>query len=81
MIKLKNVVINKYKSFLEKQEIEIEDGVTRIVGKNESGKTALLEAMAKFNYFDSKDKTFTFNKLFDIMSMEMSKYGKRKDYV
>lgn len=41
MIKLKNVVINKYKSFLEKQEIEIEDGVTRIVGKNESGKTAL----------------------------------------
>ena len=50
MIKLKNVVINKYKSFLEKQEIEIEDGVTRIVGKNESGKTALLEAMAKFEH-------------------------------
>ena len=33
MIKLKKVETNKYKSFLEKQEIEIEDGVTRIVGK------------------------------------------------
>ena len=61
MIKLKKVEINKYKSFLEKQEIDIEDGVTRVVGKNESGKTALLEAMAKFNYFDSDDDTFNFN--------------------
>lgn len=61
MIKLKKVEINKYKSFLEKQEIDIEDGVTRVVGKNESGKTALLEAMAKFNYFDSNDDTFNFN--------------------
>jgi len=61
MIKLKKVEIDKYKSFLEKQEIDIEDGVTRIVGKNESGKTALLEAMAKFNYFDSSDDTFKFN--------------------
>ena len=39
MIKLKKVEINKYKSFLEKQEIDIEDGVTRVAGKNESGKT------------------------------------------
>ena len=74
MIKLKNVVINKYKSFLEKQEIEIEDGVTRIVGKNESGKTALLEAMAKFNYFDSKDKTFTFNSTNDYPRGELKSY-------
>ena len=74
MIKLKNVVINKYKSFLEKQEIEIEDGVTRIVGKNESGKTALLEAMAKFNYFDPKDKTFTFNSTNDYPRGELKRY-------
>ena len=74
MIKLKNVVINKYKSFLEKQEIEIEDGVTRIVEKNESGKTALLEAMAKFNYFDSKDKTFTFNSTNDYPRGELKSY-------
>lgn len=61
MIKLKKVEINKYKSFLDKQEIDIENGVTRIVGKNESGKTALLEALAKFNYFDSEDTDFYFN--------------------
>lgn len=74
MIKLKKVVINKYKSFLEKQEIEIEDGVTRIVGKNESGKTALLEAIAKFNYFDSNDKTFSFNSTNDYPRGELKRY-------
>ena len=74
MIKLKKVEINKYKSFLEKQEIDIEDGVTRIVGKNESGKTALLEAMAKFNYFDSKDDTFNFNSTNDYPRGLLKKY-------
>ena len=74
MIKLKKVETNKYKSFLEKQEIEIEDGVTRIVGKNESGKTALLEALAKFNYFDSSDKTFNFNSTNDYPRGILKKY-------
>ena len=74
MIKLKKVEIDKYKSFLEKQEIDIEDGVTRVVGKNESGKTALLEAIAKFNYFDSKDETFKFDKTFDYPRGQLKKY-------
>ena len=74
MIKLKKVEINKYKSFLEKQEIDIEDGVTRIVGKNESGKTALLEAMAKFNYFDSHDDSFNFNSTNDYPRGLLKKY-------
>lgn len=74
MIKLRKVEINKYKSFLEKQEIDIEDGVTRIVGKNESGKTALLEAMAKFNYFDSDDDSFNFNSTNDYPRGLLKKY-------
>ena len=74
MIKLKKVELEKYKSFLEKQTIEIEDGVTRIVGKNESGKTALLEAIAKFNYFDSKDSTFDFNPTNDYPRGSLKKY-------
>lgn len=74
MIKLKKVEINKYKSFLEKQEIDIEDGVTRVVGKNESGKTALLEAMAKFNYFDSHDDSFNFNSTNDYPRGLLKKY-------
>lgn len=74
MIKLKKVEINKYKSFLDKQEIYIEDGVTRIVGKNESGKTALLEALAKFNYFDSEDTDFDFNSTNDYPRGMLKKY-------
>lgn len=74
MIKLKKVEINKYKSFLEKQEIDIEDGVTRVVGKNESGKTALLEAMAKFNYFESDDDSFNFNSTNDYPRGLLKKY-------
>ena len=74
MITLKKVEIEKYKSFLEKQSIEIEDGVTRVVGKNESGKTALLEAIAKFNYFDKKDKAFEFNPTNDYPRGYLKKY-------
>ena len=74
MIKLKKVEINKYKSFLDKQEIDIENGVTRIVGKNESGKTALLEALAKFNYFDSEDTDFYFNSTNDYPRGMLKKY-------
>lgn len=78
MIKLKKVEIEKYKSFLEKQTIDIEDGVTRIVGKNESGKTALLEAISKFNYFDSTDKKFEFNATNDYPRGALKKY--QQDY-
>ena len=74
MITLKKVEIEKYKSFLEKQTIEIENGVTRIVGKNESGKTALLEAIAKFNYFDENDETFQFNSINDYPRGYLKKY-------
>ena len=49
---LKKVTIHKYKSFLTEQSYEVESAITRIVGKNESGKTALLEALAKSNYFE-----------------------------
>jgi len=78
MIKLKKVEIDKYKSFVEKQEINIENGVTRIVGKNESGKTALLEAMAKFNYFDENDVTFNFDSTNDYPRGQLKKY--QQDY-
>ena len=74
MIKLKNVEIDKYKSFLDKQKIEIESGVTRVVGKNESGKTALLEAIAKFNYFDSTDEVFKFNSTNDYPRGYLKRY-------
>ena len=53
MIKLTKTTINKYKSYNTEQSIEIESDVTTLVGKNESGKTAFLEAISKINYFQS----------------------------
>ena len=77
MMRLKHVEVNKYKSFLTSQEVNVEDGVTRIVGKNESGKTAFLEALAKFNYFDPKDTRFTFDKTRDYPRNELKMYEQR----
>lgn len=61
---LKKVTIHKYKSFLTEQTYTVEDRITRIVGKNESGKTALLEALAKSNYFEDNSE-FQYNKDLD----------------
>jgi predicted ATPase len=60
VIKLKNVIINKYKSIQKTQTIEINPAITTIVGMNESGKTSFLTAIAKSNYFNS-DKDFKFD--------------------
>jgi len=75
VVKLTKVEINKYKCFLTQQEVKIEDKITRIVGKNESGKTALLEALAKFNYFEDSD-TFKYNETFDFPKNEWKQFQK-----
>ena len=69
---LKKVRIHKYKSFLTEQSYEVEPQITRIVGKNESGKTALLEALAKSNYFEDNTE-FRFNKDLDYPRSELIK--------
>jgi predicted ATP-dependent endonuclease of OLD family len=69
-MKLVNVTILKYKSFLQKQEMKIEPFATCIVGKNESGKSAILECLAKVNYFDEADERFKFNETFDYPKNE-----------
>ena len=60
MIKLKEVIIHKYKCIEKTNCIEVDDKVTVLVGMNESGKTSVLEAIAKTNYFED-DKDFKFN--------------------
>lgn len=59
-MKLKKVIIHKYKSFTEEQVVHLENDLTVLVGKNESGKTAFLECLAKSNYFQM-DNEFTFD--------------------
>lgn len=69
---LKKVTIHKYKSFLTEQSYIVEDRITRIVGKNESGKTALLEALAKSRYFEDNPE-FKYDKDLDYPRGELIK--------
>lgn len=80
MLTLKEVKIAKYKSYLETQVISIEDKITTFVGKNESGKTAFLEAIAKFNYFE-KDPKFQFDVTADYPRNELKKYQRDNEPV
>lgn len=68
-MKLKKVVIHKYKSFESEQHFSLEDDITILVGMNESGKTSALEAIAKTNYFQD-DEDFKFNSTHDYPRKE-----------
>ncbi len=74
-MKLKKVVIHKYKSISDKQEFLVEDDITILVGMNESGKTSALEAVAKTNYFQSDDQ-FKFSITHDYPRKEKKKVDK-----
>lgn len=70
MIKLKRVVINKYKSIQKEQKVNIDSAITTIVGMNESGKTSFLTALAKTNYFVA-DRDFEFDIIEDYPRKEL----------
>jgi predicted ATP-dependent endonuclease of OLD family len=78
MIKLKEVIIDKYKVFTSPQTARIEDDVTALVGMNESGKTAFLEVLAKINFFD-QNSSFHFNPLSDFPRHELKQYEGKID--
>lgn len=65
MITLTKATIYKYKCIENEQTFAIEPDVTVLVGMNESGKTSLLEALAKVNYFDSEDVDYHFDMTHD----------------
>lgn len=48
-MKLKRVRIQMFRNILDSTEVEIEEKVTCLVGKNESGKTAFLQALFRLN--------------------------------
>lgn len=70
MIKLEKVEIYKYKSIEDTQSFNVGDNITILVGMNESGKTNILEALAKVNYFNN-DKSFQFDKTHDYPRKEL----------
>lgn len=69
-IKLKNAIVNKYKSIQKPQSVAIEPSITTIVGMNESGKTSFLQALAKTNYF-TEDADFKFDTTQDFPRNEL----------
>ena len=69
MIKLTEVTIHKYKSIESDQTFPIDDKITILVGMNESGKTSVLEAIAKTNYF-TEDDTFKYSTTHDYPRKE-----------
>lgn len=75
-MKLKNLRIQNYKCILDSTEFSISD-VTCLVGKNESGKSAILQALYKLNPIE-KDKT-SFNYLDEYPRNELSEYEQIKD--
>src|ERR1700733_3052145 len=57
-MRLVSVHVTDFKSINDATPVHIEDGVTCLVGKNESGKTAFLEALYKLNPLEGKATKF-----------------------
>ena len=77
MLKLKEVRVQKYKCYSDLQTVSIENDITTIVGKNESGKTAFLEAIAKVNYFQD-DEDFKLNVITDYPRKDLTEYKRKQ---
>ncbi len=75
-MKLKDVKIYKYKCIENEQAFQVEDDVTVLVGMNESGKTSVLEVIAKTNYFQPEDGKFKFSRTHDYPRMEKKQLDK-----
>jgi predicted ATP-dependent endonuclease of OLD family len=59
-MKLKRVRIENYRSIVDCGTVEIEEGVTVVIGKNEQGKSTFLKAIQAFN----SDQKFSPNDLY-----------------
>lgn len=57
-MRLVSAHVTDFKSINDATKLGIEDGVTCLVGKNESGKTAFLEALYKLNPLEGKASKF-----------------------
>lgn len=73
-LRLSKIEIHKFKCFESAQSFDAEGDVTVLVGMNESGKTSILEAVAKTNYFQD-DPAFKFSLTHDFPR----KYKKKID--
>jgi predicted ATPase len=75
VLTLKQVTIHKFKCIESDQTFEVDPAVTVLVGMNESGKTSILQALAKTRYF-TKDAAFRFNPTHDFPRKEKKRMDK-----
>jgi len=75
LITLKKARVLKYKSIEDSSTVEIADDITVLVGKNESGKTAFLEALHK----GLPLATAKFDFVFDYPRKDYVKYRPQHD--
>lgn len=71
-MQLARVVVQRFRNFVEPQEVAIEDDVTCLLGKNESGKTTLLKALYRLNPDDTSNEDSRFNVVTDYPSFLLS---------
>lgn len=48
-MRLKSITVQRFRNIVEPQKVDIEDDVTCLVGKNEGGKTTILQALYRLN--------------------------------
>jgi len=78
MIKLTKATVHKYKSIENTQSFAVNPEITVLVGMNESGKTSILEVLAKSRYFE-KDGIFKFDKSRDYPRKQLKTLNKSDD--
>ena len=69
-MKLVNLRIKNFKCILDSTDFSV-DQLTCLVGKNESGKSAILQALYKLNPVDNNEK---YNALYDYPKMYLTDY-------
>ena len=53
-MKIKSIIISNYKSLGEERNVLLlEDNITALIGKNDSGKSNILEALGKYLIYTS----------------------------
>ncbi|MEO1618909.1 MAG: AAA family ATPase [Planctomycetota bacterium] len=75
-MQLTSAQITKFRSITNSQEFSIDPKVTCLVGKNESGKTAILHALEKLNPLDKNRREFT---VLDYPRSQLTEFRNRQD--
>ena len=73
---LKTVRVKNFKCIIDTNEFGVDDRVTCLVGKNESGKTAILQALSKLNPVDPDAGDFG---LFEYPRRHMMEYQQQTE--